>query len=208
MSSKRPSIAPKLSFSVFPRICAVMSWVCIAAIVVVALWVSCFIVPALLMKDSFGCTVNGKPCGQTSFIIGHIGFWLGFIIFTGPLIWGLYSAHRCFKGLAKGRYFDPRTVRAFRNFGLGVLIHKALLYAGPALLNTGLTRTTVTPGLANAAPPIIERKANEFSIGLPFSADPLFSERFLTLILLAAIVIVAHVLARATQLAEENEQFV
>lgn len=196
MRTKSHSAVLAPVFGVFPRICTLMSVLCLGAILLVALWLVLLMIPTLQSGQAVSCTMDGRPCGGGGAIqaAGWTLAALGMAIYLGPLVFGLYSAHRCFRGLARGEYFKPATVRAFRNFGLGVLVHKVLGFVGPLIL--------VRP----ASPPATQD--GQFGIVLRMGGDPLFSEQILTVLLLGAVVVIAHVLSRAAKLAEENEQFV
>lgn len=111
--------------------------------------------------------------------------------------WSLTRGRRCFKGLARNEVFTRRTVGAFRDFAVGMVAAKVVQFVAYGLaVVSGVGKISLTHRI-------------EFRI------KPGLSDESLTLILMIAVALIAVVLSRAADLAEEaqalaseNEQFV
>jgi len=115
----------------------------------------------------------------------HLALLAAWIISTGFLIWGLYNGRTSFTGLARGELFARRTIAGLRNLALGIFVFKI----GAFVLAVGMA-------LGSRGPP-------NFIISFKDLAEGLF-----TLISLGAIVLIASVLTRAAEIAEDNAQIV
>lgn len=105
---------------------------------------------------------------------------------SGFIVWGLWGAHRCFSGLARGRYFDPSTIRGLRNLALGVVL---------SMISEPIVDTL--------AQPFMPRASDTISVSLSISGDGA-----LLFIVAGAVALISTVLTRAAEIAAENEQFV
>lgn len=101
------------------------------------------------------------------------------------LIWGLYNGRASFAGLARGELFARRTIAGLRNLALGIFLFKCASF----LLLVGITLVTRVPENA------------EISF-----RD--LSEGAFTLISLGSIVMIASVMTRAAEIAEDHAQIV
>jgi hypothetical protein len=114
----------------------------------------------------------------------------GWTASLAALMWGLWNGRVCFAGLARGALFSPRTIAGLRNFALGLLVYKAI----PSLVLVALViAARFTP--INLPP------------GTGFTGQDLGDGMF-TLTSLGAIVVIASVLARAAQIADDNASIV
>jgi hypothetical protein len=103
----------------------------------------------------------------------------------GLLLWGFYFGRASFIGLAHGELFARRTILGLRNLALGIFLFKI---ASPVLL-LGVGLLTSFP--ANMIVTIKD-----------------LAESVFTLVSLGAIVLIATVLTRAAEIAEDNAQIV
>jgi hypothetical protein len=103
----------------------------------------------------------------------------------GTLIWGLHNGRKSFAGLARGELFARRTIAGLRNLAIGILTFKIAMFV-VAVCTTLVSR-------------------------MPANANITFkdlTEGVLTVIALAAVVLIASVLTRAAEIAEDNAQIV
>jgi hypothetical protein len=121
---------------------------------------------------------TSRPVAVASFIA-----WLASL---AALMWGLWNGRACFNGLARGALFSRRTIAGLRNFALGLLVYKTV------------------PPVALIAVYAASRLAG-FSLppNSGFTSQDL-GEGMFTLASLGAIVVIAAVLTRAAQIADDN----
>lgn len=106
----------------------------------------------------------------------------------GALIYGLIAARRCFAAFAAGRIFSGEAIRRLRSFALAMAASALLQPPAGAALSL----------LLSAASPSSAR-----SLVLEVSSGTLLS-----LVFAAMVAIIAWILSEATDIADENQQFV
>jgi len=115
----------------------------------------------------------------------------GFAISMIPLaalIYGLLAARRCFKALSAGRIFSRETSLSLRTFAIAVAASALLKLPVGAALSVFLSLAAPTP-----------------TRSLVLAVD---SETLLSLLFAAMVAVIAWVLSEATDIADENQQFV
>jgi hypothetical protein len=115
---------------------------------------------------------------------------VGWICSLAALIWGLWNGRACFAGLARGALFSRRTIAGLRNFALGLLVYKAI------------------PPMALIALMVVSKfSAIQLPPGTGITAQDM-GEGMFTLASLGAVVVIAAVLTRAAQIADDNASIV
>ena len=115
----------------------------------------------------------------------------GFAISMVPLaalIYGLLAARRCFRAFSAGRIFSREATRSLRTFAVAVAASALLKAPIGAALSVFLSMAASTPARS-----------------LVLAVD---SETLLSLLFAAMIAVIAWVLSEATDIADENQQFV
>ena len=118
----------------------------------------------------------------------RIAFLTGWIVAIGFLVWGLGNGRASFAGLSRGELFARRTIAGLRNLALGILVFKTASYA-----------------LAVGAAIVTSETLRSSGVNITFGD---LAEGAFTLISLGAIVLIASVLTRAAEIAEDNAQIV
>ncbi|MBS0253458.1 MAG: DUF2975 domain-containing protein [Proteobacteria bacterium] len=106
----------------------------------------------------------------------------------GALIYGLLAARRCFQAFSNGRIFSPETIGGLRSFALAVAASALLKPLAGAALCVFLSASASTPTR---------------SLVLKLDSDTLIS-----LLFAGMVAIIAWVLSEATEVADENRQFI
>jgi hypothetical protein len=140
-------------------------------------------------KNRFLVTVDGRSGPLSGGMLA--GALTAALVGVAGLVWGLWNGAGLFKRLGQREYFARRTVAALRNFAIGLLIYKvAPLFA--------------LPFLSAAAPARAPGKSLKFSLNF----NVMQMDGVLTIIFLGMIIVFAHIMTKAVEIAEDNAQIV
>ena len=166
---------------------AVMGWICVAAAVLLTLtmliyWYST--TPEALFQQA-GLAV-APPAAIDPLV--RLGALAVSMVPLGALIVGLLAARRCFALFASGHAFSGGAIRELRSFALGVAASALLKAPAGAVLSLVLSATS--PG---------HTRSLVVNVG---------SDTLLALMFAAMVAVIAWVLVEATEIADENRQFI
>jgi len=120
----------------------------------------------------------------------NVAMFLIWVVSLSALVWGLWNGRVCFLGLTHGDLFTRRTIKGLRNFAFGLFIYKAVPVLAMALMIL-VHQLYPLPVPANTGITIQD-----------------FGQGLFTLVSLGAIVVIAAVLTRAAEIAEDNANIV
>lgn len=132
----------------------------------------------------------GLPAAPPAGLDAHLrlGAFAISMIPLGALIYGLLAARRCFATFAAGQIFSREATRSLRSFALAMAASALLQPPTGAALSLLLSAAGPSPGR---------------SLVLEVSSGTLLS-----LVFAAMVAIIAWILSEATEVADENAQFV
>lgn len=141
---------------------------------------------AVVFALALGVPVRASRAPDSGLEMAALAAWgLG----VGCLVWGLWRGRAAFVALSQGELFGLRAARGLRDFVLGLFLYKL---SGP-LAAAGLLAVFAVSGETSPAS----------DITFADLADGAF-----TLLCLGAVVLIAAVLARAAEIAEDNANIV
>lgn len=169
------------------RVSAVMASACIAVAILLTLAMALYwwTTPVDGLYRQAG--IPGAPPTDVDPLFRLGGFAISMVPLAA-LIYGLLAARRCFRAFSAGRIFSLETTRSLRTFAIAVAASALLKAPVGAALSVFLSMAAPTP-----------------TRSLVLAVD---SEALLSLLFAAMVAVIAWVLSEATDIADENQQFV
>jgi hypothetical protein len=169
------------------RLSAIMAHACLAVaiLLILALTAYWWTTPATDLFRSAGLQVD--PQFELTMPI-RLGTFAIAMTPLAALAYGLFAARRCFAGFAAGHVFSREAIGGLRTFSVAIAISALLKPAAGAVLSIVLS---------------MSGRTHKHSLVLNFGSDVLLSFLFA-----AMAGLIAWILLEATEIADENQQFV